>query len=91
MSFCLSSDKKAYSEMEADLFRLLPQSGKPISSTKLMEKYFENRTPNYYAKDSIRSAMRGLMRKVAHNNEPFSVMKSRRRGPVAIDYWLEER
>jgi hypothetical protein len=83
--------KLNYSAGELRLLRLLPENGDRITSTALVDKLFPDGGGPFYARSSVVSTLRILMRKIAINDEPFKVFQSAQAGPVPLDYWIEHR
>jgi hypothetical protein len=83
--------KVKYSVGEMRLLRLLPEGGERISSTALIRAIYPSGGEPFYARSSVVSTMRILMRKIAINDEPFAVFQSAQAGPVPSDYWIEHR
>jgi hypothetical protein len=84
-----------YTEAEQKLFRLLPVNPRGVSreriDTKKLTKRFYSRgsVEPFYGQNRIIALLRSLMRKAEWNQEPFKIMKSERRGPNAIEVWVE--
>lgn len=80
--------KAKYSIMEQRLLSLLRDQR--LTSAELVKKHYRRRKP-LNAQATIVSVMRGLSRKVQQNAEPFTILKSKRRGPHPIEFWKEKR
>lgn len=82
--------RQGYSPKEQQLLSLL-STGKPLSSTELVERLYDNGDAPYYAHQSVNSLMRSLIKKVKHNSEPFIINKSAAAGPYPTNYSILER
>ena len=86
--------KLHYSKKELALFRLIPKDGKHIDTDKLLSGLYGGKKGEpyqypYNGRTAMTGAMRSLIDKVKRNNEPFRVMKSERRGPHPMEFWIE--
>lgn len=88
-----TSRKKLYSRSEKQLFQLLPQDGRRITSTELTKR--KTRRANSWTvnfpRNNVTVTMKHLIAKVRHNRETFVIHQSRRRGPHPVEYWIEVR
>lgn len=91
--FYLTVEKKPYSPAERMLFDFLPKDGRKITSTKLvdMRKKKKNDWEVGSARRVVTVTMQHLIRKIKINREEFEIKSSSRRGPYAMEYWLEPR
>ena len=80
-----------YTLKERNLFRLLPQDGKRISTTQLARRYYHSSQMPMNANVLVVNGVRALKEKVDKNREPFRVRKTARAGPHPIEYWVEKR
>jgi DNA-binding winged helix-turn-helix (wHTH) protein len=79
-----------YSDMEQELLKLLQKKGaKPIASTDLLKEYYKDKIAPYNAQQTLIGSLRSLRRKVAHNGEQFQIKNTKRRGPHAMEFWVE--
>jgi hypothetical protein len=60
-----------------------------ISTKDIAKKYFRRMDKPMYGQNTVTGLLRSLARKVEWNKEPFRVMRSKRRGPLNIEYWIE--
>jgi len=82
-----------YSPAEVRLFELLNKSGKPISSTDLMEKFFKGRKEKdipVNGRTSMNVSLKRLMLKLDRNREPYQVVQVRTKG-LAIQWLIQPR
>jgi hypothetical protein len=80
--------KVKYSTMETKLLGLLSRE---VTSDELIKKLYKDGEAPYYARESITSVLRALMRKVKHNNEPFIIIKTTPGGPYPASYRKENK
>lgn len=86
----LNLARQPYSKMERQLLRFLLKSGGRISSTRLTA--MRQKADHWdvgHPRNIVTVTMRHLMRKVRDNRERFLVQQSERRGPHAVEYWIE--
>jgi hypothetical protein len=83
--------KLRYSPCELRLLGFLPEGGERITSTALVAKLYPHGGEPFYARSNVLTTMRMLMRKIAFNEEPFTVVQSAQAGPVPLQYWIEGR
>lgn len=82
-----TKNKVKYSEADIILLGLLPESGEPISSVELAEKYYSKKPPRpRTAMQSISKMMSSLIEDVFLNKEPFIIVKAKRSGPNPMEY-----
>ncbi len=82
-----------YSRTEQQLFKLLPQNGKRITTEELIERVYDGRkrARPLNPRQSMNSALTRLREKVLRNKEPFRIEKSELRGPHPAEWWIERR
>lgn len=88
----LVNKKVRYSKSERRAFTVLSRNGKPLSTVDLMERMYSKglRRP-YHARQVVLGVLTSLGKKAHLNGEPFSVQRSRRKGPHPVEFWLERR
>jgi hypothetical protein len=79
-----------YTTGEREFFKLIPRSGK-ITSAEIAEKKWPKGTMPFHGRKSVIGAMTNLIEKTNRNKEPFRILKTKRRGPHPMEFWLEER
>ena len=85
----LSADKKVkYSPIEQKVFAVL--SRKQKTSTDITAAIYPKRDRPYYARQTVVGALDKLTKKALKNRESFKVMKSKRKGPHPIHFWIEK-
>ena len=70
------TNKRSYSPKEHALFQLLPQNGKPVTTTELLEKFYKGRRIPVSGRSAINVFLKRLQAKVEYNREPFQVCVS---------------
>ena len=84
-----------YSPSEARLFDILKESCSDEKSAKSAEDIaklmYKRGAAPYHATRVAIMTLKSLGEKIRLNAEPFSLKKSKRRGPYPISYWLEKR
>lgn len=88
MDWRLSKGVEKYSPAERKLFGLLPKDGTFISSTKLMDLYYNGRRTPVHGRTAMNVSLKRLMQKVQQNREPFRVVRSKRKGTTPIEWQL---
>lgn len=83
-------DKMNYSPAETKLLGILRKRKAPVNSVDLCALYYEKKIP-FHGQRQIIASMRGLMRKIDFNREPFRIEKSERRGPHPIEFVLKQK
>ena len=74
--------------LERELLALLRR--RPRSTAELAALYWP-RQPPFNGANILRGRLTGIERKLAARGEKRAVMKSPRRGPHPINYWIEKR
>lgn len=77
------------SDRERRLLDLLPKTGKKITSTALVKRYYAGEITPLNARQIVVSRMNSVKQKLITNKDKRRVMQSKRRGPKPINYWLE--
>jgi hypothetical protein len=72
------------------MFEAIPKRGR-ISSTDLVEAYWDGHQQPYNSRVAAMDALRSLKRKVIANREPFKIVTSDRAGAKPLDIWLEAK
>lgn len=85
-----SSGEVQYSEAEKKLFGLL-STRERRSTSELVQLKYDGETVPFHAKGIIRAIANSLTAKVERNGEPFTIMKSARRGPYPVEFWIETK
>lgn len=81
-----------YSKGEKELFKLIPQDGKRISSEELTKLRKRNRGWKIgNPRNTVSSQMRSLVAKVAIYEKKFKLCRTPQSGPYSIEYWIEPR
>ena len=87
-----TNDKRVkYSRMEKALFAGLPKSGKHTTTEKLVRSVYDRQHTPFHARTAVLVILRRLILKVAHNDEPFRVMRTEANGSQPIEVWLEPK
>jgi hypothetical protein len=91
MSYKLSTDKRyQYSALERRAFALL--SSEPRNTIDLVEAFYpKGKERPLFPRETVTYHLSALMRKLDNNNEPFCIIKSKRRGSVPIEWHLAPR
>jgi hypothetical protein len=84
------SNKVPYSPTEKRMFEAIPKRGR-ISTTDLVQAYWNGHKPPYNSRVSAMDALRSLKRKIIANREPFKVVTSDRAGAKPLDVWIETK
>ena len=72
------------------MLALLPTDGQRLSTQALVERVYPNASDRpFNARVIVSGLMRGIMRKTDAMGGPFRICASPRRGPHAIEYWVE--
>jgi len=74
-----------YSPQETKIKKLLRKT--PQTTGELADRFYSRRP--FYARQAINALMTSLQKKSAMNGDS-KVMKSPRRGPKEIEYWIEQ-
>lgn len=91
MDWTLSEGKtEKYSPAEQRLFRLLPKSGKAISSTKLVDLFYNGDMP-VNGRTAMNISLKRLMLKIERNKEPFNVLRTERQGQQPIEWKIQRK
>ena len=84
--------QKHYSRTESQLFDLMPQGGKRISSVELTEaREAKGNWKAEYKKMVVMVTMNNLIKKIDLNQEPFVLRKERSHYHDNVEYWIEDR
>ena len=84
------SRKVKYSKMETRVLDLLSK-GSSVTSEELVKKLYVVGEAPYYARESVTSLLRALIKKLAHNGEPFTITKTQPGGPYPTSYRKQKR
>ena len=88
----LPTGKISYSPMERKLFAQLVHNKRPLTSTVLMERYYQDEAPeHFHARETINSALTSLRKKLDFNKAPIKLRNSELSGPKPKRWWLEKR
>lgn len=81
----------SFSLKEERLLSLVPSIPKTISSIDLATSYYaaEDGEPPLNAQKIVIGRMDTIGKKLAHNQDPRRLHKSKRAGPHPIEFWLE--
>lgn len=79
------SKKINYSPMEQEVIDLLSH-GSIMTSEELVKKLYVNRELPYYARESVTTCLRELIKKLKHNKEAFTITKTQPGGPYPTQY-----
>lgn len=79
------------SDREHALLALLPSDGTPVSTRELVQQYWATDDEPFNARGIIGTRMRSIMRKLDHTRDKRRVLKSERRGPQPISFWVKRR
>lgn len=90
MKYELNPDKR-YSPLERKLFAQLPVSSKAKGgvTTTMLSAQLYGRAIN--GRQTVLVALTGLKEKVTRNREPFRIIKTVRRGPHPMEWWVEAK
>lgn len=80
-----------YSPAESKLLTILRKQREPIDSVKLGDLYYSKSKKPFHAQRQIIGSMRGLIRKVEFNREPFRIEQSERRGPYPVEFVIRNK
>lgn len=81
----LSPRKVNYSPMEQRVIDLLSH-GTVMTSEELVKKLYADREVPYYARESVTTCLRALIKKLYHNKEDFTITKTQQGGPYPTSY-----
>ena len=84
MARMVTSRKIKYSIMEMKLIELLSKG--EATASDLIKKIYRDGEAPYFARESITSILRALIKKLDHNNETFTISKTRPGGPYETKY-----
>jgi hypothetical protein len=78
----------SYSPLERKIFSLLNK--KPKSTVDITDEFYGRKRRPYNARQSVLGALDKLAEKTKKNQEPFTIVKSARKGPHPVDFWIEK-
>src|SRR5215510_12827869 len=79
------------SPAEARLFKLLPSSGKQITTKELAALFYEGRKQPFNSRIVIIGLIRNLQKKINVSHVAFRLKSSERAGPYPMKIWRESR
>ena len=81
-----ASSSVKLTDLERQLLALL--SARPRTTDQLIGMYWKQ--PPFNAGNILRGRLTGIARKLEHVGDPRRIVKSPRRGPHHISYWVEK-
>jgi DNA-binding response OmpR family regulator len=91
--YTLQAKHVRYSARERQIFDLLPQDGRMISSDTLIEKFWgkSREEEPFHKRVTAMGSLRSLRAKVERNHEAFDIQVSEPSGPKPQEIWLTKR
>jgi hypothetical protein len=78
-----------YSPSEKNLIELLAANrGRRLNSLTIVSMSYQGRRPTH-ARRSVVSTLNLLAKKMRKNKEKIRIMKTERRGPYPVEFWVE--
>lgn len=69
---------------------LAANRGRRLNSLTIVSLNYRGKRPTH-AQRSVVSTLNLLAKKVQRNREAFRILKTERRGPHPVEFWMEER
>jgi hypothetical protein len=82
----MNKPKVEYSPAEERLLKIMRRRRNPVDSITLCDLFYSDEEKPWHGQNSVVNAMSSLIRKIAHNEEPFAIEKSERRGPHPVEF-----
>src|SRR5262252_5353666 len=82
------SNLLSYSESERKLIKILHSlRGKQIDTEKLTKRFYHGSVP-FNGRTIISGCINSVIRKTNKNEEPFTIERSKRSGPISTKVWI---
>ena len=80
-----------FSKLEQDLLDLVPSNGSRVSSSELLDKYYEAEgAPPLNGRAIIIGRLSDIAGKAVYADLPWRIRKTDRSGPIPQSFWLEK-